>query len=144
LAKLGFLLTDWIMGYWFSLVHLRAKGFLLAFDRHYMDLLVDPRRYRYGAPLWVARLVGALIPKPDLFILLDLPAEEARSRKREVPLNEARRLRQRYLDLTQSLPNAHVVNAARPLDEVVAEVEEIILTALQKRTTARMCNAGLL
>jgi thymidylate kinase len=89
-------------------------------------------------------MVGTLIPKPDLFILLDLPAEVARSRKAEVPLDEARRLRQRYLDLTQSLPNAHVVDADRPLDEVVAEVEEIILTAQQKRTTARMCKAGLL
>lgn len=144
LAKLGFLVLEWIFGFWQCILRPRAKGQLVIFDRHYVDLLVDPRRYRYGAPLWVARLVGALIPKPDLFILLDLPAEVARSRKPEVPLEEARRLRQRYLDLTQSLPNAHVVNAARPLDEVVAEVEEIILTAQQKRTTARMCKAGLL
>lgn len=144
LAKLGFLVADWLIGYWFSLIHLRAKGFLLAFDRHYVDLLVDPRRYRYGAPLWVARLVGALIPKPDLFILLDLPAEVARSRKPEVPLDEARRLRKRYLNLAQSLPNARVVNADRPLTEVVVDVEEIILSELQKRTTARMCKAGLL
>jgi thymidylate kinase len=144
LAKLGFLVLEWIFGYWQCILSPRAKGQLVIFDRHYVDLLVDPRRYRYGAPLWAARLVGALIPKPDLFILLDLPAEEARSRKPEVPLDEARRLRQRYLDLTQSLPNAHVVNAARPIDEVIAEVEEIILTEQQKRTTARMCKAGLL
>lgn len=144
LAKLGFLVLEWIFGFWQYVLRPRAKGQLVIFDRHYVDLLVDPRRYRYGAPLWAARLIGTLIPKPDLFILLDLPAEVARSRKPEVSLDEARRLRKRYLDLPRILPNAHVVNAARPLDEVVAEVEEIILTAQQKRTTARMCKAGLL
>lgn len=144
LAKLGFLVLDWFFGFWQSVLLPRAKGQLVIFDRHYVDLLVDPRRYRYGAPLWIARLVGVLIPKPDLFILLDLPAQVARSRKPEVPLEEARRLRKRYLDLAQGLPNARVVDADRPLNEVVADVEEIILAELQKRTTARMCKAGLL
>jgi thymidylate kinase len=144
LAKLGFLVLEWIFGFWQCVLAPRAKGQLVIFDRHYVDLLVDPRRYRYSAPLWAARLVGNLIPKPDLFILLDLPAEVARARKPEVSLDEARLMRQRYLDLTQSLSNAHVVDAARPLDEVVAEVEKIILTELQKQTTARMCRAGLL
>lgn len=144
LAKLGFLVLEWIFGFWQCVLFPRARGQLVIFDRHYIDLLVDPRRYRYGAPLWIARLVGVLIPKPDLFILLDLPAQVARSRKPEVPLEEARRLRKRYLDLAQGLPNARVVDADRPLNEVVADVEEIILAELQKRTTARMCKAGLL
>ncbi|MGE4443328.1 MAG: hypothetical protein AB7D27_17870 [Desulfomicrobium sp.] len=144
LAKLGFLVLEWIFGFWQCVLFPRARGQLVIFDRHYIDLLVDPRRYRYGAPLWVARLTGALIPKPDMFILLDLPAEVARSRKPEVPLDEARRLRKRYLDLAQGLTNARVVAADRPLNEVVADVEEIILAEAHKRTTARMCKAGLL
>jgi thymidylate kinase len=144
MAKLGFLVLDWLFGFWQCVLLPRAKGQLVIFDRHYVDLLVDPRRYRYGAPAWIARLVSTLIPKPDLFILLDLPAEAAHSRKPEVPLDEARRLRQRYLDLTQGLANGHVVDAVRPIGEVVGEVEEIILTELQKQTAARMCRAGLL
>jgi thymidylate kinase len=144
LLKLIYYWLDYTLGYCLKIRPALVHSTLVLFDRYYHDLLVDPRRYRYGAPLWAARLIGTLIPKPDLFILLDLPAEVARSRKPEVSLDEALRLRKRYLDLPRILPNAHVVDAARPLDEVVAEVEDIILRELQRRTTARMCRAGLL
>ncbi len=144
LAKLGLLMVDWTIGYWFDLAHSRAKGMLLIFDRHFVDLWVDPKRYRYGGPMWLARLVGRFIPKPDLFFFLDLPAEVAHARKPEVPLEEARKLRERYLKLALSVPNAHVVDASRPLEEVVAEVEEIILRYLAARTEKRIRRLGLL
>mgnify|MGYP001454571731 CR=1 FL=1 len=142
-VKLGLLLADWAVGYWLDLAHLRAKGILVTFDRHYVDLLVDPRRYRYGGPMWLARLVGRFIPRPDLFIILDLPAEVAHARKPEIPLEEAKRLRERYLELASSLPNAHVVDASRPLGEVVAEVENIILRHIAARTEQRIRRLGL-
>jgi len=143
-GKLGLLLADWVVGYWLDIVHARAKGRLVAFDRHFVDLWVDPRRYRYGGPMGLARFVGRLVPKPDLFIVLDLPAEVAHARKPEVPLEEARRLRERYLALARSLPNAHVVDASRPLEDVVAEVEEILLSYLSSRAAQRLRAWGLL
>jgi thymidylate kinase len=142
-AKLVFLLVDWFFGYWLRLVHLRAKGILVIFDRHFMDLYVDRMRYRYGGLMWTARLAGALIPKPDLFIVLDLPAEVAHARKPEIPLENAKRLREGYLELARSLPNAHVVDASRPLGEVVREVEEILLAEMRKRTKKRLKRLGL-
>ncbi len=142
-AKLALFLVDWAVGYWLDLAHARAKGMLVVFDRHYVDLLVDPKRYRYGGSLWLARLVGRLVPKPDLFVVLDLPAEVAHARKPEVPLAEARRLRERYLELARYLPNAHVVDASRPLEEVVAEVEGIVLRHLAARTEKRLRRLGL-
>ena len=144
LAKLGLLMVDWTIGYWFDLAHSRAKGMLLIFDRHFVDLWVDPKRYRYGGPMWLARLVGRFIPKPDLFFFLDLPAEVAHARKPEVSLEEAKRLREHYLKLALSVPNAHVVDASRPLEEVVAEVEEIIFRHVAARTEKRIRRLGLL
>jgi thymidylate kinase len=116
---------------------------LLIFDRHFVDLWVDPKRYRYGGPMWLARLVGCFIPKPDLFFFLDLPADVAHARKPEVSLEEARKLRERYLTLARSLPNAYVVDASRPLEEVVAEVEEILLAEMHERTKKRLERLGL-
>jgi thymidylate kinase len=136
--KLGFVAADWTFGYWLELAHRRAKGQLLLFDRHYIDLLADPKRYRYGGPMWLAWLLGRLIPRPDLFVFLDLPAELAHARKPEVPLDEARRLRDRYLALARSLSNARVVDASRPLDEVVAEVERLVLDHMAARTRRRL------
>jgi thymidylate kinase len=143
LGKLGLLIADWTIGYWFELVHARAKGALLLFDRYFLDLLVDPKRYRYGGPMWLARLVARFIPKPDIFVFLDLPAEVAHARKPEVPLEEARKLRERYLALARSLSNAYVVDASRSLEEVVAEVEEILLAEMHERTKKRLERLGL-
>lgn len=143
-AKLVILLVDWAVGYWLYVAHLRAKGILVAFDRHYVDLLVDPRRYRYGGPMWLARLVGRFIPRQDLLIfVLDLPAEVAHTRKPEMSLEEAKRLRERYLQLARSLPNAYVIDASRSLEEVVAEVEGIILEDMGRRTKKRLERLGL-
>jgi hypothetical protein len=69
-------------GYWFvyyTLGYLKrhlalARSTLVLNDRHFVDILVDQRRYRYGGPAWLLRLVWGLIPKPDLVNLLDAPA----------------------------------------------------------------------
>jgi thymidylate kinase len=141
-------LIYWWVAYWvgwFADVYpKKVRWTLVLFDRYYDDLLADPKRYRYGGPMWLARLVGRFIPKPDLFFFLDLPAEVAHARKPEVPLEEAKRLREHYLKLALSVPNVHVVDASRPLEEVVAEVEEIILRYLAARTEKYIRRLGLL
>src|SRR5690606_38742347 len=45
-AKLGYYLADYWLGYAFHVVPAVARGQLLVFDRYYHDLLVDPARYR--------------------------------------------------------------------------------------------------
>jgi thymidylate kinase len=135
--KLAYYLAEAWLGHALRVWPAKVRSTLVLFDRHYHDLRVDPRRYRYGGPMWLARLVGRLIPKPDIFVLLDLPAEVAHARKPEVELAEAHRLRQRYLELAREL-GANVVDASRPLDEVVREVEEIILAHMERRTRARL------
>lgn len=118
--------------------HHRKSLTLRIYDRYYHDLLVDPRRYRYGGPMWLARLVGKIIPKPDLFILLDAPPEVLQSRKREVSMEETARQRKAYLDLVGGMKNGVVVDASKPLDEVVSDVNEIILDFMAERTRKRM------
>lgn len=135
--KLGYYLAEAWLGHALRVWPAKVRTALVLFDRCYHDVLVDPRRYRYGGPMWLARLVGRLIPKSDIFILLDLPAEVAHARKPEVRLEEAHRLRQRYLELAREL-GAHVVDASRPLEEVVREVEGIVLDYMERRTRARL------
>jgi thymidylate kinase len=124
--KLGLLLADWVVGYWGDLVHRRAKGQLILFDRHYVDILIDPRRYRYGGPLWLAKLVGAFVPSPDVLVVLDAPVEVLHARKREVSEEEVARQRQAYRELAARTRGAHLVDAARPLEDVVRTIERIL------------------
>lgn len=128
ITKLGILALDWFAGYWGQMVHQRAKGLLILFDRHFfLDVAIDPLRYRYGGPLWFARLMGRLLPKPDLVILLDAPIEVLQNRKQEISLEEAARQRSAYLELIEKWPNSHIIDVSKPLEQVIREAKQIIL-----------------
>ncbi|MBV6396002.1 MAG: Thymidylate kinase [Anaerolineales bacterium] len=138
LLKLAYWWSETLVG-WLAKIHpAKIRSTFIVFDRFYHDLIADPKRYRFAGPLRLARWVGWLIPRPDLFLLLDLPAETARARKPEIPLEEARRLRKNYLNLAKRLPNAHVLDASRPLEEVAAAAEGVILNHLAQRLQKRL------
>ena len=138
LAKLGFTWGNYTLaGYVADIYPRLVRSTLVLLDRCYHDVLVDPRRYRYGGPAWVARAVGWFIPRPQLVILLDAPPDVLYSRKRELPFEEIARQREAYLELSRNLSNGYVVDASKPLDEVVFRVERLILDYMAKRTARR-------
>jgi thymidylate kinase len=142
--KLGLLLADWLVGYWCDLAHVRAKGQLLIFDRHYVDILVDAKRYRYGGPRWLASLVGAWIPAPDILIVLDAPVDVLRRRKQEVSEEETARQRQLYQDLSHRTTGSVTIDATPPLDVVVGAVERIILDHMARVTANSLARSAKL
>lgn len=134
IAKLTIMAIDWLAGYWGWLARQRTRGVVVVLDRHFfLDISVDPLRYRYGGPIWLTRLIQRLIPGPELFILLDAPVEVLQSRKQEVSPEETKRQRTAYLKLVQGLANSHVVDSSRTLDQVVADVKRIIFDHLSTR-----------
>jgi thymidylate kinase len=132
--------------YWFAYytlgyaaLHLAlARNTLVLHDRHLVDALVDPRRYRYGGHLWLLRLLWRLVPKPDLIILLDAPPEVLQSRKQEVSFAETARQREAYLSLIRTMPNGYVVDSARPLKQALGDVSDIIVRHLATRVARRL------
>jgi thymidylate kinase len=120
----------WLIEEWYSHLFHDERKTLLICDRYYHDLLIDPRRYRYGGPMGAARVIGKLMPRPDLWILLDAAADVLQARKQEVPQQETERQRSAYLDFVQCQKNHAVVDAAQPLDNVIANVELILTEAL--------------
>jgi thymidylate kinase len=138
LVKLAYWWVVYTLGYLTNVYPRLARSTLVLFDRYYHDILVDARRYRYGGPLWLARLTGKVIPRPHLVILLDAPPAVLFARKQEVPFEEVNRQREEYVNLVGSLPEGHIVDASKPLVEVVAEVEKILLDYIATRTAYRM------
>jgi len=139
LLKLGLWWADYtVLGYLLCNYPRLTTSTLILLDRYYEDLLVSPEFYRYGGPLWLARLVGRFIPRPDLTILLDAPPEVIQARKRELTFEETTHQREMYLRVMEGSSNGHVVDASKPLDEVVDEVEMIILGYLADRTALRL------
>ncbi|HET7680854.1 MAG TPA: hypothetical protein VFK79_12070 [Xanthobacteraceae bacterium] len=133
------------LGYWFayhtySYLSIRlalARSTLLLHDRSFVDILVDQKRYRYGGPLWMLRLVWRLAPKPDLVVLLDAAPEVLQRRKQEVPYEVTARQREAYLALVGAMPNGRVIDAGAPMAQVVESVTEQILEHLRKRLSRR-------
>jgi hypothetical protein len=122
----------WLGEEWYANLFQEKKGTLLICDRYYHDLLVDPKRYRYGAPLWTARLIGKLMPQPRLWILLNAPAEVLQARKQEVAAEETARQCKAYLDFVRTRRKHVVVDSSQPLDKVIADAERAINEALME------------
>ena len=125
-AKLLYYLFDFAAGWACKVGPARRQGRVIIFDRYFSDLLIDPRRYRQGRALVSARAVAALIPEPDLIIVLDAPASVLQARKQEVSFQESERVREGYLALARSAVRAQVVDASRPADQVFDDVRRLV------------------
>jgi thymidylate kinase len=135
-AALIFVTLDWWVGYWTRIVRQRAKHGLVVFDRHLLDVLVDPVRYRYGGPSWVARAACRLVPRPDVTVVLDAPPVVVRARKQEVTPAESERQSQAYRRLAAEVTGAHLVDATVAPDEVLEAVTTIVRQHI-KETASR-------
>jgi thymidylate kinase len=136
--KLIYFLLDYILGFIFILYPLKARSHLILFDRYYHDLMIDPKRYRYKAPLWLAVLIGYLIPKPDLFLVLDAPARIIQSRKQEVPFSETERQRDAYSNFAHWGAQRIVVNTDQPMEETINDINDAVLKFMTRRINNRM------
>ena len=136
-VKIIYYWVDYVAGYalkiWPKLVQTR----FVASDRYYYDIVVDPRRYRYGGPAWLTQLVARVIPRPHLILVLDAPTEVIQSRKQEVSPEETERQRSGYLELSNRY-GGHVIDADQSPSDVIADAEDIVVKFLHHRMTRRL------
>jgi thymidylate kinase len=137
LAKLALWWADYVIGYCVVVLPRLVRTGLVLFDRYSADLVVDPARYRYGGPMWVAHLLERGIPQPALVFFLDAPPEVLRGRCRHFPYGTPE-LRDRYLRMVRGIPGGRVIDAAQPLDAVVANVERLIFEHMAARMARRL------
>jgi thymidylate kinase len=126
--KLAYLLLANWFGFLVAVRPQLARGKLILFDRYFPDSLVDPKRYRLPESCRrMSELVVKLLPQPDLYVVLDAPGSVLRERKCEVTLAESERQRRDYGRQFEMLPNVGLVDASRPLEDVVADVVDRII-----------------
>ena len=136
-VKLIYWLLDCWYGYFIAIRPARRRSGLVIFDRYYPDILVDPQRYRLPASsLRIASWLAALAPRPDLYVLLDAPAEVVQRRKHEVSLPESQRQRLAYLAVFESMPAKLLVDADAPVNQVAQRVS-VALSTLQNFSMQR-------
>jgi thymidylate kinase len=110
-----------------------AHSRLVMYDRHFIDILVDQRRYRYAGPRWIIRGLCRLAPTPDLVILLDAPASVLQSRKQEVPFEVTVAQCAAYRKLLREMSRGEIIDAAQPFEAVVNDVASTVLDLLRRR-----------
>jgi thymidylate kinase len=120
----------WILEEWYGTLLHESKKTVLICDRYYHDLLVDPKRYRFGAPIWTAELVGKLMPRPKLWVLLDAPPNLLQERKQEVTPEETARQCDAYRTFIRKQRKHAIIDASQPLDKVIVDVEMAIKRAV--------------
>ena len=135
-ALFGIFLDYWL-GFLFILRPILTRVGLVIFDRYYQDLLIDPLRYRYGGPMWLAKLVSQFVPAPDLLLLVDAEDDVILSRKREVPPEELRRQRAGYHQFTLGAKRATLVKTDRGIEQTADEATRFIVEFLTQRFQRR-------
>lgn len=119
LCLIGFVLDYWA-GYLLTIRPTLVRSGLIVFDRYFDDVTIDPQRYRYGGPAWLPRVLRRLIPRPDIFIVLDAPVDRMLARKREVSEQELAALRRAYAVFASRQSTAVVVSTDGVLEDATA------------------------
>jgi thymidylate kinase len=136
-ALLFIYFADYWVGYCFAIRPLLARSGLVIFDRYFDDVAIDPLRYRYGGPLWLARALARLVPLPDVVLVLDAPENVVRSRKQEVAPDEVQRQRRLYLEYGNVTARARVIDAGGTVSDVSGEAARAIFDCLATRFQRR-------
>lgn len=114
-----------------------ARSTLMFYDRQFIDILVDQRRYRYGGPVWLLHMIGYILPKPDIVIALDASTEIMQARKQELTYEETSRQRVAYTSLVKGLSNGVILDASKPVGQVARDASELIIAHLVDRIAQR-------
>jgi dTMP kinase len=117
--------------------HLEAGGVVVC-DR-FADSTLAYQGYGHGLDLTALRIITAFATgglKPDLTLLLDLPAEDGLQRRERgghwnrldaYDLEFHKRVRQGYFELAAAEPGRwSTVDASRPMDVVQADIQRIV------------------
>ncbi len=110
----------------------KMQGYVVIFDRHcFFDSAPDINNSDVEDQQWLDQgyhwIMSHWYPRPDLAILLDAPGELLYERKREASPEYLNRQRRAFIEQGKKLRNFVRVDATRPLDQVLVEVEQDIM-----------------
>jgi hypothetical protein len=101
---------------------------LVVYDGYAMDLLVNPRRFGLRSAAG-AGLCWQILPKPDLVVLLDVPASTVCRRRPELSPEQVIREYSSWHSVLAKAKSTVVVAADRPIEEVRTHIARCIVKA---------------
>jgi hypothetical protein len=132
---------EWLTGYWTRWVHLRAKGYILIFDRTYLEAALDSARSPDGSKLRLASALWWLLPKPDLVFVLATNPDVRGDSEEDRPPSELTRERQVNRVVVSRLAGGQVISASLPTSLVVDEIQRVVRAWMRERSAASLGEA---
>ena len=133
---------EFLVGSWMTIQPEVVRGSPVIGERYYLDVWLDPARYRMdpGRRTAVPGLHG--VRRPDLILCLMAPAETLQQRKQEVPIEETRRQLQALWNFAESEPSARIIDVDTSLEEALISCESAVLEYMAKRDRERAGRTG--
>jgi hypothetical protein len=129
-----FRLSLWVARLWLDGMRRRTSNATIVIWRgYYCDLLIDPGRFSYCGPVWVARCLALLVPRPDALLILMSAGHSLRR-------NEAPSSSKGYFgrqDVAPSMSGATLVDMERPHSEVVQAVRREVIRLMALKAMPR-------
>jgi thymidylate kinase len=125
-------IAPWLLEEWLSQFRKKDNLTLRIIESSCYNMFIDSGRRREGIPRWFARLIGLLIPSPDLCILLDAPAE--------VLPTETPGQHKAYRSVMKTRTRYIILDAGRPPASVTEEAYAAIMDTLVQRTERQLRN----
>lgn len=139
MAYLSAFFVDCWAGYLFVVRTRLVRSGFVQFDRYFHDVLVDPRRYRYGGPTWFAALLCRLLPEPDLVIFLDANEDLIRTRKTELTRAEIQRQRIAYSQVRFKRARQVYVSTDAGIEPALVASATAVTEFMKRRFDKRIC-----
>ena len=130
--KLLYFIYQYNFGWLKNIMPLKIKSSLIIFDRYYDDMLVDTKRYRYGASVGVVKFARQFLPKPDIYFILTTDPKVIYERKQEVPFEELERQVKEYRALADGKRYFNI-DVNRSPEDIAQEIMDIIMEKMNER-----------
>ena len=128
----------WLLQEWKSQFLGNRNLTLRISESNFCDLLIDPRRYGYAGPMWIARFAGRLFPPAILWVLLESVLEKANSRKLELSSAETLRQREGYLSFVRRGNNYIILDSGKAVESIIEDAYLAIIDTLAQRTDCKL------
>jgi hypothetical protein len=144
-ARVGYVWLDTLLGWWLRIAPARARAVCVLLERGWLDISVDPLRYRVSLPSRVVRGVCRTLPRPDLTLFLRAPTDVTRARKPELEPAEIERQLAAWHELAARDPSRFVtIDSSRSLDVTLEEAMRAVEDRLASRQRdLRACSLAL-
>lgn len=138
MALLAYYWLDFMIGASTKEAVFRVRSGLVVRERGWWDIAVDPARYRLSVPEWLVRAGAALMPRPDLVLILEGPPETLAARKPELKIEEIARQSLSWRTILPRNVNRRFIDVSRPFDEVREVARDTVCAVMEARAVSRL------